>query len=154
MSETTALLLVVLREGIIRRRIIDLGSIWSREGLSTLANELTAMLLDLSGQEVRARLAQLRLAQEEVGEHVADLIDDVDLQHSPELHRYGLAHILRQPELSDTDTMERVVGVLEQPGYLESILSDVGLSHRGVQIIIGGEDRWPEICDLNPRPRR
>jgi len=149
MSETTTLLLLVLREGTIRRRIINLGAIRYRAALSALASELNTLLLDLNSAEVRAKSAQLKPVQEEVGEHVAELMDDVDLQHSPELYRYGLAHILRQPEFADTEKMERVVGILEQPGYLESLLGEIGLSQGGVQIIIGGEDRWPEISELS-----
>jgi heat-inducible transcriptional repressor len=149
MSETTTLLLLVLQEGTTKRRIINLGRIRSQEGLSTLAGELNAMLLDLSSQEVRAKSAQLEPVQEEVGEHVAQLMDDVDLQQGPELYRYGLAQILRQPECADTETIERVLHILEQPGYLESILTEIGLGHSGVQIVIGDEARWPEISDFS-----
>jgi len=148
-SETTALLLLVLREGAIRRRIISLRGIQSPGTLSALANELNTLLPDLSGEEVRARFSQLKPAQEEVGEHVAELMDDVDLQHSPDLYRHGLAHILRQPEFTETEKMEKVVGILEDSSYLESVLAEIGLSHGGVQIIIGGEDRWPEISDFS-----
>jgi heat-inducible transcriptional repressor len=149
MGETAALLLLVLREGTIRRRIMSLGGIRSRETLSMLTNELNTLLLDLTSEEVRAKSAQLKPVQEELGEHVAELMDDVDLLQGLELYRYGLAHILKQPEFAETEKMEKVVGILEQPGYLESILAEIGLSHRGVQIIIGGEDRWPEISDFS-----
>jgi heat-inducible transcriptional repressor len=149
MSETTALLLLVLHEGTIKRRIIDLGGIRSRETLSALANELNTLLPNLNSEEVRAKSAQLKPIQEELGQYIAELMGDLDLQHGLELHRYGLAHILKQPEFAETEKMERVVGILEQPGYLEAILAEIGLSPRGVQIIIGGEDRWPEISDLS-----
>ncbi len=149
LGETTALLLLVLQEGKIRRRIINLERIWSQQGLSMLASELNTLLLDLNSEEIRAESSQLKPVQEELGEHVAELMDDVDLQHGPELYRYGLAHVLRQPEFADTEKMEKVVGLLEYPGYLESILAEIGLSHGGVQVIIGGEDRWPQISDLS-----
>jgi heat-inducible transcriptional repressor len=149
MSGSTALLLLVLREGTIRRRIINLGDIQSPEALSALATELNRLLLDLSSEEVRAKSSQLRPAQEMVGEHVTELMDDVDLQHSPELYRYGLAHILRQPEFAEAEKIEKVVGILEHPRYLEAVLAEIGLSHGGIQIIIGGERRWPEISDFS-----
>ena len=148
-GETAALLLLVLREGTIRRRMITLRGIRSQETLSVLANELSPLLLDLTSEEIRVRSAQLKPPREELGEHVAELMDDVDLQHSPEVYRYGLAHILKQPEFAESEKMEKVVGILEQPGYLESILAEIGLAHSGVQIIIGGEDRWPEISDFS-----
>ncbi len=148
-SETTALLLLVLQEGTVRRRIVNLGGLGPREALRTLANDLNALLIDLDSEGVRGKAAQLRPVQEEVGEHIADLMDDVDLQHRPELYRYGFAHILRQPEFAAADKIEKVVTVLEQPGYLESILTEVGPSHPGVQIIIAGENRWPEISDFS-----
>jgi len=149
MSENTALLLLVLQEGTIKRRIISLGGMRSLEGLSTLADELSTLWLALSGEQVRAKSSQLDPTQEEVAEHVAELMGDVDLQHRLELYRCGLDHILRQPEFAETKNIEKVVGILEYPGYLESILAQVGLSHGGVQVIIGGEERWPEITDLS-----
>jgi heat-inducible transcriptional repressor len=146
---TTALLLLVSQEGTTRRRIIDLGRGRSSETLSALANQLNAVLADLTCEDVRAKSSQLEPAQEEVGGHVAELMDALDLQQGPELYRYGLAHILRQPEFAEAEQMEKAVGILEHPGYLESILTEIGLSLGGVQIIIGGEDRWPEISDFS-----
>ena len=64
------------------------------------------------------------------------------------MHRYGFVNILRQPEFAGTENMERVVMVLEEPGHLESILAEIALSHGGVQVIIGGEDRWPQMSDF------
>ncbi len=148
-SESTTLLLLVLQEGTIRRSIISLGEIQSPQMLSRVANELNSVLLDLDSGEIRAKSAQLKALQEELGEHISALMDDVDLQHGPELYRYGLVHILRQPEFARAEKMEKVVGILEQPGYLESILAEIGLSYSGVQVIIGGEGRWPQISDFS-----
>ncbi len=149
MSDTITLLLLVLQEGTIRRRIVYLEVVQSPEALSRLADELNTLLSDLDSEEVRAKSSQLKPVQKEVGKHVAELMDDVDLQQSPELYRCGLAHILRQPEFAETGQIERVVDILEYPGYLESILTQIGLSKGGIQIIIGGEDRWPRISDFS-----
>ncbi len=148
-SERNVLLSLVLQEGTMRRRIVSLEASRIPGALQRLADELNALLLDLSGEEVRAKSSQLKPTQEAVGEHVAELMDDADLRHDLDLHRYGFAHILRQPEFAKTERVKEVLGVLEEPGHLESILAEVGLSHTGVQVIIGGEDRWPQMCDFS-----
>jgi heat-inducible transcriptional repressor len=148
-SESGVLLSLVLHEGSIRQRIIQLQSTRVPETLRSLANELNALLADLSSEEIRAKSSQLKPAQEEVWEQVVELMDDVDLSHTLDLHRYGFAHILRQPEFAEAEQAEKVVGILEQPGHLERILSEIALSHGGVQVIIGGEERWPQMSDFS-----
>jgi len=139
----------MLLEGAIRRRIIRLERSQIPGRLRSLANELNDKLLDLTSDEIQERAPQLKPTHQVVGEHVAQLMDDVDLESSLELHRYGFAYILRQPEFTGTEQVERVVGILEHPGHLESIVTEVGLSHSGVQVIIGGEDRWPQMSDFS-----
>jgi len=148
-SEGNVLLSLVLQEGTMRRRIVSLEASRIPRALQRLTDELNSLLLDLSSEEVRTKSSQLKPAEEAVREHVADLMDDADLRHDLELHRYGFAHILRQPEFAKTERVKKVLGVLEEPGHLESVLAEVGLSHTGVQVIIGGEDRWPQMSDFS-----
>ncbi len=148
-GESSVLLLVVLQKGSTGQRVIRLESGQIPGGLQTLADELNSLLLDLSSEEIRAKSSQWKPAQEKLAEQVAELMNDLDLSHGLELHRYGFAHILRQPEFAEAEQVEKVVGILEHPGHLESILSELGLSQPGVQVIIGGEERWPQMSDFS-----
>ena len=148
-GESTVLLLVVLQDGAVKRRVVHTGASRSARALGRLAEGLNAQFLDLSGEEVRAECSHLQTIEQEIGMQVAELMDDVELHGSLELYRYGLAQMLRQPEFAEAEKAEKVVGVLESPGYLENVLAEIGVSHRGVQVIIGGEGRWPEISDFS-----
>lgn len=148
-SETSVLLSLALREGTVRRRLVEMEAVGSLDGLRSLAGEWNSLLLDLSAEQIRGLLSQLKPAQRVVVKHVVDLMADVDSRAGLELHRYGFAQILRQPEFAEAEQVEKVVGILERPGHLESILAEVGLTHGGVQVIIGGEDRWPQITEFS-----
>lgn len=148
-GETNVLLSLVLQEGTMMQRIISTEGIRVPDTLHTLANELNTLLRDLNAEEVRGKASQLKPAQKHVGDHVAELMDDADLRHNLELYRYGFAHILRQPEFAKTEKLEEVVSILEQPGHLESILAEIGLSRSGVQVVIGDEERWPQLSDFS-----
>jgi heat-inducible transcriptional repressor len=149
LSESKVLLLVTLSDGGIRRRIIDLSTTSVSATLQALADELDTLLLDLTSEQVRASCSRLKAAPATVGEQVAALMDDVDLRRDLELHRYGFANILRQPEFTATEKLEQVVAILEEPGHLETILAEIALAHSGVQVIIGGEERWPRMSDFS-----
>jgi heat-inducible transcriptional repressor len=148
-GEMTILLLVVLQDGAVRRRVVDLRGAWPVANLSKMADELSNVLVGLGSEEVRSTVAELGPVQRELGAHVAELMDDVEVHGSLELYRYGLAEILRQPEFAGSKNVEKVVEVLETPGRLEAILAEVALAHGGVQVVIGGEGRWPEISDFS-----
>jgi heat-inducible transcriptional repressor len=149
LSDSNVLLLVMLSDGTIRRRIISLSATSVPATLQAVADELDALLLDLTSEQVRASFSRLTGAHATVGEQVAGLMDDVDLSRDLELHRYGFANILRQPEFTATEKLERVMSILEEPGHLEAILGEIALAHSGVQVIIGGEERWPSMSDFS-----
>jgi heat-inducible transcriptional repressor len=149
LSDSNVLLLVALNDGTIKRRIIDLAATSIPATLQALAEELDTLLLDLTSGQVRASFARLKGAQATVSEQVAELMDDVDLRRDLELHRYGFANILRQPEFTAAEKLEQVVALLEEPGHLEGILTEIALAHSGVQVIIGGEERWPRMSDFS-----
>jgi heat-inducible transcriptional repressor len=149
LSEANVLLVLLLRDGTTRRRIVSLPEDEISGTLQRLAEELNAQLFDLTGPEVRALSSRLTSAQALLARHVAELMSHADLEHDLELYRYGFANILRQPEFARAGQMEKVVAILEQPGHLESILTEIALAHSGVQVIIGGEGRWPQMTDFS-----
>jgi len=149
LSEANVLLLVLLRDGTMHRRIVGLRSEDVSETLQSVADELNIQLLDLSSTEIQARSPQLSATGSLLAGQIVELMKTADLEHDLELHRYGFANILRQPEFTEARQMEKVVGILEEPGHLESILAEIALSHSGVQVIIGGEGRWPQMSEFS-----
>jgi heat-inducible transcriptional repressor len=149
LSETNVLLMLLLRDGTARRRLVSLPEDEISGTLQGLAEELNAQFFELTGPEVRALSSRLTGAKALLARHVAEVMSHADLEHDLELYRYGFANILRQPEFARAGQMEKVVAILEQPGHLESILAEIALAHSGVQVIIGGEGRWPQMTDFS-----
>jgi heat-inducible transcriptional repressor len=149
LSEANVLLVLLLRDGTTRRRIVSLPDDEFSGTLQGLAEELNAQLFDLTGPEFRALSSRLTGAKALLARHIAEMMSHADLEHDLELYRYGFTNILRQPEFAQVGQMEKVVAILEQPGHLESILAEVALAHSGVQVIIGGEGRWPQMTDFS-----
>jgi heat-inducible transcriptional repressor len=149
LSEANVLVSIVLQDGTMRRRIVSLSASQTQDSLSTAAEELNALLGDLTAEEIKAKASRLSSTQAQLVEEIADLMARTYLPHDLELHRYGFANILRQPEFAATEKVERVVGILEEPGHLESIVAEIALARGGVQVVIGGEDRWPQMSDFS-----
>jgi heat-inducible transcriptional repressor len=148
-SEANVLVSIVLQDGTMRRRIVSLSASQTQDPLRATAEELNALLADLTGEEVKTRASNLTSTQAQLAEEIADLMAQANLPHDLELHRYGFANILRQPEFAAAEKVERVVGILEEPGRLESIVAEIALSRAGVQVVIGGEERWPQMRDFS-----
>lgn len=149
LSEANVLVSIVLQDGTMRRRIVSLGASQTLDSLRTAAEELNALLADLTSEELKTKASKLASIQAQLAGEIADLMARAHLPHDLELHRYGFANILRQPEFAAAEKVERVVGILEEPGHLESIVAEIALSRGGVQVVIGGEDRWPQMSDFS-----
>jgi heat-inducible transcriptional repressor len=148
-SESNVLVSVTLQDGTVRRGIVGLAISETAGSLRALADELNVLLVDLSGEEIEARASELTSAQARLARQTAELMSQAGVGYGLELHRYGFANILRQPEFAATEKVERVVGILEEPGHLESIVAEIALSREGVQVVIGGEGRWPQMTDFS-----
>ena len=85
LSDSNVLLLVMLSDGTIRRRIISLAARSIPATLQALAEEFDTLLLDLTSEQVRTSFSRLKGAHATVGEQVAELMDDVDRHHDLEL---------------------------------------------------------------------
>lgn len=71
------------------------------------------------------------------------------------LYREGVVNILEQPEYSRmgpeeerNERVRKVMEVLEQNRFLPIVASNLR-SADGVQVIIGGENRWDEMKDVS-----
>lgn len=143
------LLILVLRDGRVRQQMLTAAQPIAQEELSHIANRLNDLLAGLSRHEIPRAVPPLPALEEQVVEHVVDLMRQVDRQNGYEIYRDGLSHVLQEPEFAEVERMQRVIHMLERGGILESLLSQVALSRRGVQIVIGGQGRWEELSDYS-----
>jgi heat-inducible transcriptional repressor len=144
-----ALLVLVLQGGTIRQEIVTALPAFSQEELNRLANELNATLGNLSAEEIRGALPWLGEFPGRVAQCLVGQMEQTNGKESGEVYHEGLAHILRQPEFSHVERVERILELLRRRWFMESLLEEMGTSRGGVQILIGGEGRWVEMEDFS-----
>lgn len=143
-GEEGDLLVMVMQDGLIRQEMLSPASGLSRRELSQVSQELSADLQERSHKEVEKLLPDLRGIKRSAAERVVHALQESETRGTTELYHNGLLNILRQPEFATTERMENILWLLEE-GALEPILSEVELSSGSVEILIGGEGRWPQI---------
>lgn len=147
------LLVLVLQEGTVRQQMLSFGD-WpvTQEELSRRANRLNVLLAYLSREEIQQKVATLALdpIESEAVSRVLEIMAQIDQPTVRQVYHEGLARVLQEPEFAGGERSRHVVQVLEDTNLLETILSEVVLARRGVQVIIGGEGgRWEEIRDYS-----
>jgi len=153
-SDFMGMMILVLQDGTIHQEMMALNRVIPQGELSQVANRLNDILENLTTEQVRAKLEKRRTApdatalENEVLERVVHIMEEIDRQSHTEIYRDGLINILREPDFAEAQKLQQVVAVLEQRNLLESIIAEI-LSASGVQVIIGGEGRWPEIEDIS-----
>jgi heat-inducible transcriptional repressor len=149
--EGVVLLIVVLSEGLVKQRFLSVPpAVLSREELSSGASYLSSLWENCTRHEIRNMDLPpgADSLDEEVRRAVVDIMNRVDRRTTTEIYRDGLLYILRQPDFADSESLRQAVTFMEERQLLESVLSEV-IAGEEVQVIIGGEDRWPELSTLS-----
>jgi heat-inducible transcriptional repressor len=149
LHDPLVLLILVLQDGTVKQQMLTMAQPIAQEDLSRAANRLNDLLDGLSRHEIPHTVPPLPALEEQVVEHVLDMMGRVDRLSRHEIYRYGLAHVLREPEFAEAERAQQVIRMMEQSDFLENILSQVALSRRGVQIVIGGQGRWEDLRDYS-----
>jgi len=143
------LLIVVLEDGTVQQQMLTTSRPISQDELSRVSNRLNSHLVGLTRREIAVSPLPLSSLEQDVVEYVLELMGEVDRQAHIEVYRDGLINILSAPEFADMERAQAVLRLLEEGTLLEAVLAEVGLTRRGVQVIIGGEGRWKEMRDCS-----
>jgi heat-inducible transcriptional repressor len=148
-SDNLSLVVLVLRDGTVKQQMIAAPQpAPSQEELTTLATHLNARLDGLDARQVAALMTAAAGIEAQVLDRVATIMHQVDQTGNLEIYRDGLSLILQQPEFSDSPRAQRLVQVLEVGTSMEQLLDET-TSAGGVQIVIGGDDRWNDMQDVS-----
>jgi len=142
------LLVLVLRGGIVKQRLLTLTHPVAQEELNQIANRLNDLLTGLSADQIVTFSYRLTSSEEQIANLVIDMIEEAEVCSSGEIYRDGLLNIFRQPEFSEIENVRQIIGVMEEQSLLEAILTEV-LNSSGVRVIIGGEGRWEELSECS-----
>jgi len=152
--EGLALLVVVLSEGLVKQRFLPIPQpYWSRDELVQIASRLSGQWENLRWDKIQTTALPSapnapNVLEEEIRSAVVEIMQRVDQRSTSEIYRDGLLQILRQPDFVSSESLWQVMTFVEERQLLETILSEVVIGDR-VQVIIGGEGRWPELSDLS-----
>jgi len=142
------LLVLVLREGIVKQQMFTLVQPMTQEELNQVANRLNEFFTNLSASQIAASSHRLSPVEEQVADLVIGLMAKAEACFGSEIYHDGLLNTFRQPEFSEIENVRQIIRVLEEQSLLEAILAEV-LSSNGVQVIIGGEGRWEELSECS-----
>lgn len=142
------LLVLVLREGVVRQQLLTLTHPVAQEELNQVANHLNDLFTGLSADPIATSSYQLTPFEEQIVNLIIEIMEDAEARSSGEIYHDGLLNIFRQPEFSEIENVRQIIRILEEQSLLEVILAEV-LNSSGVRVIIGGEGRWDELSECS-----
>lgn len=156
-DDTQILAVMVLNSNIVKNRMIDLSEPLDNETLLKLNILLNTSLNGLALNEIN--LATIAKLKEQAGIHSSIVNDVLDalaetLSENEELQIYtsGATNILKYPELSDSESVTKLLSAFEEKEELASLVSE-SLSDNpngtGIQVYIGNESPIQTMKDCS-----
>ena len=139
LDEFSALLIIVLQEARLLRRLLTLDEPTDQDSLNQVANYLNDRFNGLNYAEIDTSRAELGPLEERVRHSTLSLLREADSYSTPEHYVDGLRWLLNQPEMSQGSQARELVELLEEQVLLGSVLSeqpDTG----DIAVYIGGEN--------------
>jgi heat-inducible transcriptional repressor len=140
LEEFLALLIIVLQETRLLRRLLPLDEASSQDSLNRVANKLNQSLGDLQYRDIEASQLELTPLEEKVKNETTQMLKEASSDASPEHYVDGLRWLLNQPEFAHGGRAKDLVEMLEERVLLEGILSEMPQTG-DVAVYIGGENR-------------
>ena len=146
--DSKVLLILVLQEGSVKQRLLDVDLPVEQHELSRFSNELNEHLGGLSGAEIAQNYTLLSPFAKQVAFLVAELMERTDKRSGSQMYRDGLAQILDAPEFAEGDNVRRIVQVFEEQSLLEQVVNEYEDSG-GIHVVISGNGRFAELRDVS-----
>jgi len=148
LHDSLALLVLVLRSAKTKQQLITFNQVISQSELTTIANKLNTTYSDLTSSQILAKSTGLSPAEQQVTDCLLKAMKTEDEQDYEEPYLDGLHFILNQPEFAQNQRMLSLMELVEHRDLLRSIVPS-GLTNRGVQVVIGKENRAEVIHDYS-----
>ncbi len=140
--DATILLVLVLQEGLVKQQLLTLDQPVTQQEMSNIVAELNRRFIGLDSEQIGQALQAMSPLLAQISGIVVQVMRRADGRISERLYRDGLANILSQPEFAGGEQAHQVVAIFEQWTPLAVVMEEASRSE-GVQVIIGGEGRWP-----------
>ncbi len=148
LQESVVLMVLVLSEALIKRRILSFDGPLSQDQLTVLTNKLNAVYSGLTSAEISTKKPGLPSEEEEIAEAVIDIMAAEDELEYEEPYVDGLPLMLGQPEFAQRERMLSLMEMMETKQWLNSAFSPRS-NAVGVHVLIGEENREETFHDLS-----
>ena len=139
LQESIALLVIVLGETRLLKRLLPLDEPVSQRDLDSTAERLNGSLAGLDRQQIGSLPLDLDVLEKRVLLDTLEVMQDSEESDIPEHHVEGLSRLLKQPEFAAGDRARLLVQIMEERVMLERIV--VAARDSGPKVIIGTENR-------------
>jgi len=148
LHDLMVLLIVVINEAVIKRKILSFGEELSAEYLLQMANKLNVIYAGLTQSEISDKKIKLGTHEQVAVKAIQGIITDHDEANSEEPYIEGLRLLLRQPEFSQKEKMLMLMDAIEE--NRRCIASKFcGQLNEGLQVQIGEECKDENFKDLS-----
>ena len=150
----TASLVVVLAEGSVKQELLPLDEPLDQDQLDAVAQLLNERLADCSARQVARRMEELRrrpgLSRLAVRatERIERLMREFDAAAVEDVFSDGLLYVMEAPEFSQSQTLRRVFGALQDREYLGGLLRRI-YGQGDVHVLIGAENEAQEMHNVS-----
>jgi len=139
MRPGVVLLVVVPRDGRVRRETVAVTGEVSQEELSAIAQRLSGLLAGLSAAQAQREPTDLAPFEEEVRQAIVRILEAEDASSYAPAYLEGLRAMLSQPEFAQPATMLGFLELLDEQS-LPRLIPFHRAAPGGVAVIIGGEN--------------
>ena len=139
-QEFLVLLIVVLQEARLLRRLLPMEEGVDPESLGQVAGKLNDYLVGLSTDEIESNQLELTPLEERVIRDSVKMMREAETGGPQELRQDGLRRLINQPEFSQGNRAKELVEMVEERVILDSVLSDAP-SPNDVAVYIGAENQ-------------
>ena len=139
LDDFTTLLIIVLQEARLLRRLLTLEEPADQDSLTQVANSLNDRFGGLNRAEIEVARGELSPLEDRVRRSTLSLLREADTYSTPEHYVDGLRWLLNQPEMAQGSQARELVELLEEQVLLGSVLSEQPDSG-DIAVFIGGEN--------------
>ncbi|MBS3783449.1 MAG: heat-inducible transcription repressor HrcA [Anaerolineae bacterium] len=151
----TVLLVLVLRSGLVRQRMLTLAEPLAQRELAEASDRLNQLFAGLTAEDIGEALGDegsaLSAFEDDVGRLVEEILHRVDAPSAGPIYSDGLSEVLQQPEFSEGEKAQQIVQVMEERSLLRTVIYEALSPDIGnVRVLVGGEGQWDQLhaCSL------
>jgi heat-inducible transcriptional repressor len=140
LQDSLALIVLVLRGARVKQQLITFDQIAPQPKLTAIANRLNTAYSGLTRSQILAKGIKLSSVEQQLTDCLVKVMQAEDEQKPEEPYLDGLHFMLNQPEFAHKQRILSLIELVDHRNLL-SIIAPQAVTHRGVQVIIGKENK-------------